>query len=152
YLEERILVGSWYPEHDVQAITKVYLELLGDKNGYERAGILLARHNLATIYAPLMERGGSVEAVLTYISALWSNYDDTGRETATFTGAVCRIEIVGFDLRSAEYCRVVGAYNGELIQLAGGRVDKTRKVACTASGGQTCVWEYHWSPAPRRPR
>jgi hypothetical protein len=152
YLDERILVGSWYPEADVQAILKVYLELLGDKDGYEQAGILLARQNLSTIYASVIGHGESVESVLTYISGLWSNYHNSGRETATFSGGVCRIEISGFTVRSAEYCRLVGAYNGELIRVAGGTVEKTRKLACTASGGPTCVWEYDWSPDPRRPR
>ncbi len=146
YLDERILVGSWYPEQDVMRLLKAVVQLIGAPDGYEKSGVLLARKNLATVYAHVVRPGQGVPAVLTYISALWSNYHDTGTETATFSANSCRIEVKDFAVCSAEYCRLIGAYNGELIERAGGKLSATRKLYCTANGDPSCVWEYDWVP------
>jgi hypothetical protein len=146
YLDQRILVGSWYPDQDVQRVLRAFIQLMGGSMGWERAGVLLARKDLSTVYANILA-GRSVEAVLTHISGLWDNYHDTGTERATFSPGKCRIELQDFSIRSGDYCRLVGAYNGELIERAGGRVENMRKVSCTSVGDPTCIWEYDWSPA-----
>ncbi len=143
YLTERVLLGSWYPERDVMGLLTAMLEVAGVGDAYERAGAIVARRNLATIYASHIQRSDP-EAALRYISALWSNYHDTGREKATFTGSTCRIEISDFGIVDADYCRVIGAYNRELIELTGGEVRTMQKLSCTAAGDPTCVWQYEW--------
>src|SRR5262249_8607715 len=137
YLDERILVGTWYPLDDVFRATRALIDLGGggDK-GWDRAGTLLARNDLHTVYAHFIQ-GKNVESALRSIAALWSNYYDTGKEHATFSPGTCTIELEGFALRDAGYCRMIGAYNAELINATGGRVLATRKVACTARGQKT---------------
>jgi hypothetical protein len=146
YLDERILIGSWYPDRDVQRVLKAFIQLMGGTDGWERAGVLLARKDLTTVYANVLA-GRSLEQVLTHISGLWGNYHDTGTEHASFLTGTCKIEIRDFAIRSSDYCRLIGAYNGELVERAGGRVAKTRKVSCTSRGDPSCIWEYDWSPA-----
>jgi hypothetical protein len=147
YLDRRVLISSWYPDRDVQRILAAFIQLMGGgADGWERAGVLLARKDLSTVYANLLA-GRSVEAVLTGIAALWGNYHDTGIERASFFPGTCRIEIQDFAVRNPDYCRLIGAYNGELIERAGGLVRMVRKASCTSNGDSSCIWEYDWSPA-----
>ena len=146
YLDQRVLISSWYPDRGVQRVLKAFIQLMGAPDGWEKAGVLLARKDLTTVYANLLA-GRSVESVLTHISALWGNYHDTGTEHASFVKGKCRIEIRGFAVRNPDYCRLIGAYNGELVERAGGRVRMVRKVSCTSKGDASCIWEYDWSPS-----
>src|SRR5215470_107190 len=134
YLESRILVGAWYPDEDVQRLLRAFIQLMGGSMGWERAGTLLARKNLATVYANMLPVQHGVPRAMRLLPGLWRNYHDTGDEKAIVTKGKVRVEISGFAVRSADYCKLIGAYNGEVIQLAGGRVNATRKVACTANG------------------
>jgi hypothetical protein len=152
YLDERILVGSWYPDDDVQRVLRYFIELVGGGDiAWERAGAMLARNDLAGVYANVLGPGATVEEVLTRISGLWHNYHDTGEELATFMPGNCKIEIRGLTIKSADYCRLIGAYNAELIHLAGGRVLAMRKLSCTSRSNRSCIWEYDWArvSAPR---
>ena len=151
YLDERVLAGSWYPEHDILRILQAVVQLLGNPKGFEFCGAMLARSNLASIYGHVLRPGHDIRSVLSYISGLWSNYHDTGAESATFDEDHCRIELRGFDVHSAEYCRVIGAYNAELIELTGAKLRATRKLSCTARGDEFCTWEYEWWPAAPPP-
>jgi hypothetical protein len=114
---------------------------------WEQLGAAGAQTDLSTVYAKLI-RGRTLDVVLGQLDGLWRSYHDTGRETATLEDGRCRIEVTGYAVVDADYCKLVGAYNREIINMAGGRVWATRKLKCTAAGDATCVWEYDYSAVP----
>jgi hypothetical protein len=147
YLQERILAGSWYPDEDVLGVMRAFFQVVGGgEQAWERAGEVLARNDLNGVYSNVVRPGASVEQVVKHVSVLWSNYHDTGSEKASFAAGKCTIEIKDASMRSADYCRLIGGYNAAVIQVAGGRVLRMKKVSCTAEGNPTCIWEYDWLP------
>jgi len=145
YLDQRILKGTWYPESDYLQLLRALSKVI--KTPWERLGALSARNDLTTIYANLMRRRHP-EEVVTVAPVLWRNYHDTGIETVTTKSRLFRFEIVDFAAVDADYCKCVGGYNRELIEMAGGTVLWLRKVRCTANGDASCIWEYEWTGGP----
>jgi len=141
YLEERIVVASWYPEDDVIALIKACAAVLpipGDI--YETMGAAGAKGHLEGIYAHLLGRDLSARAV-----TLWKTQHDSGEltvggttpDSATYT-------LCGWDHASREYCRLLGAYFVEVHRLAGAAEPSVVHPKCRATGGDACVWTVRW--------
>ena len=143
YLDTRILLGSWYPvAHYVgllRGLAKVH------RLAWDQIGVMGARTDLnGGVYKNLI-RDRRPEEVIALIPVLWRNYHDSGREIVTFAESRCRIELVEFPIVDAEYCKSIGGYNREVIEIGGGVVWEMRKLRCTASGDKSCLWEYDWA-------
>jgi hypothetical protein len=145
YLEERIVVASWYPEDDVIGLIKacsVVLPIPGD-NIYETMGAGGARVHLEGIYAHLLGRDLGARA-----HTLWKTQHDSGElvvsgstpESATYT-------LTGWDHAAREYCRLLGAYFTEVHRLDGAAEPRFDHPKCRAFGGDCCVWTVRWKPS-----
>src|SRR5438270_990494 len=79
YLEDRILVSSWYPEVDLMALLSALGKLMpaGGGDPFLFMGRTTAREHLAGIYRGHV-RPGDVERTLRSGTTLWRNYHDTG--------------------------------------------------------------------------
>jgi hypothetical protein len=142
YLETRILAGSWYPETDYAHLLRALGKII--KSSWERIGAVGAQTDMTGVYGHMV-RGRRVEDVVAMIPGVWRNYHDTGREIVTVSPKQCRIELADFPVIHPDYCKIVGGYNREIIQLAGAVVLDMRKLACIAKGDKSCIWEYDWA-------
>jgi hypothetical protein len=146
YLHRRILLSGWYPEADFLGLLQAFVAGNAQPRGFERAGIASARRDLTGIYSNNLVPG-DIDATVLRMRALWSNYHDSGELIPRTEKGRTTIEIRGYAMRSAEVCRLFGAFYGEVIVMAGARLISTEKQRCTAKGHPSCVWEYRWAPA-----
>ncbi len=141
YLDERIVVASWYPEGDVIALVKACAAILpipGDI--YETMGAAGAKGHLEGIYAHLLGRDLNARA-----HTLWKTQHDSGElsvsattpDSATYT-------LSGWDHASREYCQLLGAYFVEVHRLDGAAEPSVVHPRCRASGAEACVWTVRW--------
>src|SRR5947209_7556165 len=79
YLDERILVSSWYPESDLMGLLSALGKLMpaGGGDPFLFMGRTTAREHLGGIYNAHV-RPGDVERTLRSGTTLWRNYHDTG--------------------------------------------------------------------------
>ena len=147
YLEERILVSSWYPELDLMGLLAALGTLLpaGGGDPFVFMGRTTAREHLAGIYRGHV-RAGDLERTLRSGTALWRNYHDTGALTAELESpqqAIVRLR--DFAATSREFCRILTGYFTELVEQAGGKSVTATKLACSLDGAPDCQWRLSWS-------
>jgi hypothetical protein len=144
YLDRQILVGGWYPEEDFLALLKVFVPLVYQARGWERAGIASARRDLATVYGNAL-RPGDVMGTVAMLPALWRNYHDTGRVAVVNEPGQTDLEILDHPVADADMCRLRGAFYAEILTLAGALVTSTQKIRCTANRDESCLWRFAWT-------
>lgn len=144
YLEERIVVASWYPEEEVIELVRACAKLLPVEGGeiFETMGAYAARTHLEGIYADLLGRGNAARA-----RTLWKTQHDTGLlSVRSETPSSVTYELTDWDHASPEYCRLLGAYFGEVHRLGGAASPGFEHPTCRAAGGDRCVWVVRWTP------
>jgi hypothetical protein len=145
YLEERVVVASWYPEEDLIGLIVTCATLLqvpGDRV-FETMGALSARSHLEGVYADLLHRGPATRA-----RTLWKTQHDTGVLSVTSeTPTSVTYELVGWDHGSAEYCRLLGGYFAEVHRLAGAASPTFLHPTCRSARAASCTWVVRWEPA-----
>jgi hypothetical protein len=143
YLEERIVVASWYPEADVLALIKACATILpvpGDI--YEMMGTVGARGHLEGMYAHLLGRDPAARA-----HTLWKTQHDSGDlEVTAATPDSVTYTLSAWDYASRDYCRLLGAYFVEVHRLDGAAGPSVVHPECRAAGGDACVWTVRWRP------
>jgi hypothetical protein len=149
YLEERVLVGSWYPEADLMPLVQAVARLAGqpEETFLEVAGRLAARRQAEGIYARLVE-AADLDSLPRKAHALWSSQHDTGTLS-------CRVEAPGrvrfglrdFALPSREMCQVTRGYVAEILAMVGLRDIAVREEACAVAGAPECVWIASFTPS-----
>jgi hypothetical protein len=143
YLEERIVVASWYPEEEVLELIRACAELLRVEGGeiFEMMGAYGARAHLEGIYADLLGRGNAARA-----HTLWKTQHDTGELSIQGeTPNSVTYELTGWDHASREYCRLLGAYFTEVHRLGGAASPSFAHPTCRASRADRCVWVVRWA-------
>jgi hypothetical protein len=145
YLEERVLVSSWYPEADLMGLLQTLGKLLPGDDPFYYMGRRTAGEHLAGIYRGHL-RPGDLERTLQSASALWRNYHDTGDMTVTLEGpGRAALQLRDFASTTPEFCRLLRGYFTELAEQAGAkRVDVT-KLECILGGGRACRWSMTWT-------
>ncbi len=147
YLEERVLVSSWYPEEDLLAILRALAKILPDPGMdiYEFMGRILARTNLEGAYALLLCEGDPA-ATLRRTAITWEHYHDTGKEVVVESGDNhAAIEISDHDTPSRESCGTVKGYIHEKVAMAGGKDICVVHKKCVLAGASACRFEVTWS-------
>jgi len=143
YLSEKIFLSAWYPEEDLLRLIRARLRLHEGPADevLEAMGRMTVQGHAEGVYAHLLEGGGRGAAT----GALWSSQHDTGtltveRESATTS----RLELVGYAHPSREMCRIVEAYVGETLRLAGRAGITAEKLSCAVRGDPQCTWRFTW--------
>jgi len=145
YLEERVVVASWYPEEDLIALIVTCAALLPVPRDsvFETMGAHSARTHLEGVYADLLHRGPTTRA-----RTLWKTQHDTGVLSVTSeTPSSVTYELVGWDHGSAEYCQLLGGYFAEVHRLAGAANPTFLHPTCRSARSPRCVWVVRWEPA-----
>lgn len=142
YLEERIVVASWYPEEDVIGLIGVIAKLLPEL-GFETMGAVTARTHLEGVYADLLRRNSPTRA-----RTLWKTQHDSGVLSVTSeTPVSATYELYGWDHASSDYCRLLGGYFAEAHRMMGAPNPTFEHPVCRAAKQDRCVWIMRWDPA-----
>jgi hypothetical protein len=145
YLEERVLVSSWYPEEDLLALLQALGRMLPPApDPFAFMGRHTAREHLSGIYRGHV-RPGNLEGMLTLGTALWRNYHDTGELTAKVESPQCAVlTLRNFAATSREFCRLLSGYFFELAVQGGTEKVDVVKLACSLDGADDCRWRMMW--------
>ena len=145
YLDERILVSSWYPEEDQLRLLRALASLMPRvPDPYIAMGRGTARSDLTGIYKHQL-RTGDVARTLTFAGALWRNAHDTGEMTTEVQGAsAVSMRLRNYGAVSSEMCRVCSGYFTEVALLAVGKPGDVQHTECRVDGAAACVWRVRW--------
>jgi hypothetical protein len=144
YLDDRILVSSWYPEADLMGLLHTLGQFLPGDDAFFFMGRHTAREHLAGVYRGHL-RAGDLERTLQSASALWRNYHDTGEMTVTLEGpGRAALQLRGFASTTAEFCRLLRGYFTELAEQAGAKEVVVTKGECILGGARACGWSMTW--------
>jgi hypothetical protein len=145
YLDERILVSSWYPEADqLELLRAVSFLLPGTPDPWMTMGRIAARGDLADLYRNIV-RPGDLKDALRAATALWRTFHDTGELKLTLEEPGRATALLrDYAATAREMCRVIGGYVTEVATVAVGRDLKTVKLGCTLGGAPECSWRMTW--------
>jgi hypothetical protein len=145
YLEERILVSSWYPEQDQLGLLRALASMMPrTPDPFIAMGRGTARSDLTGIYKHQL-REGDVARTLAFVGALWRNAHDTGEMTMAAEGPrTATVRLRDYGAVSNEMCRVCTGYFQELVVLAVGKRGEATHVECRVDGAPVCTWRIEW--------
>jgi hypothetical protein len=156
YLEDRVVLASWYPEEDLLGLARAVACLMPPAAGdpWEVMGRVSARDHLEAdgTYAHLLDGAQDPLAIPARAFALWASQHDSGKlETRIDGPASASVRLVEFAAPSREMCGIVGGYLAETLRLVGFAAPAAEKTACRADGAPACTWRCTWQAAPARP-
>lgn len=145
YLDELILVSSWYPEVDqLELLRAVSFLLPGTPDPWMMIGRIAARGDLSDLYRNMV-RPGDLRAALRTFSSLWRTFHDTGELKLSVEEDGRAIAVLRGYATTREMCRVIGGYVTEVAVAATGHEIRTVKIGCTLDGSPECSWRMTWS-------
>jgi hypothetical protein len=148
YLEERVLIGSWYPEADLVPMLRAVAQIAGQSETtfLEAAGRIAARGHAEGLYSHLVN-SADPESMPRKAHALWSSQHDSGRFECRIDGpAQCTFTLRDFGLPSREMCMVTRGYVLEVLTMIGLREISVRETACCIDGAAACTWIASYAP------
>jgi len=148
YLEQRVVITSWYPEADYVLLMGALLHIY-KRQTWESAGATAARDALSGVYRNIVVEG-KVEETARRMRVNWRNYHDTGDLTVALEPGIVRVTVADYCLISSDVCQLNRGYFATILELAGAQVSARRKLSCRAHGDPVCVWEYAWHPGASR--
>ena len=143
YLEERIVIASWYPLEDYIELLRVAGKVLARDDGsnvFEMMGRAAARSHMEGTYSRLKHKANR-QATFTLLASM---YDSGEMKVLDRTPGRAALEYHGFAIPSREVCETFTGYNLERMDMLGFEDTRVRHVACRADGAQTCRWELWW--------
>jgi len=146
YLEDRVLISSWYPEEDLLGLLKALVKILPDPgmDVYEFMGLMSARTDLSGVYSNMF-RPGDPAGSLKRGSVIWQSHHDTGKlEIVVASQESAVLRLAGFALPSREICGTIKGWIREHITTAGGRDVVVIKSRCVVKGDPECLFEANW--------
>ena len=146
YLQDRVLVSSWYPESDqLELLRAVSFLLPGTPDPWMVIGRIAARDDLKDLYRALV-RPGDLKEVLRGVVVAVADLPRHRRAQADAGGGgagdgdAARLRRDG----ALEMCRVIGGYVSEVTTVAAGCDVKAAKAACVLDGAGACSWRLTW--------
>src|SRR5262249_54434740 len=114
YLEDRIVVASWYPEDDFFQLLCACAALYpGGDAAFDMLGAATAQDHAENMYADIVKRDAASRARI-----MWKTQHDTGDLVLVEqTPKSVTYELRGWSPVSPKYCRVAGGYFTELHRL-----------------------------------
>jgi cation transport regulator ChaB len=146
YLEDRILVSSWYPEDEALTVLKAYVQLtpgLGSRP-YAAIGRLGALQHARDLYKHHADNR-DMDEVFEKAHALWRSFHDTGTVHARRThGNEGELSIDGYAALCEEWCEIIcGYFEGfSRAVTGGGAVCELISADLEAKNG---IWRLRWT-------
>lgn len=142
YLDERVVLASWYPLEDFLALLRLSAKVSPSGSGrvFEERGRLAAREHMAGAYSRLSQTTHR-RATFTLLASMF----DSGRtEVVDRKPGSAALEFWDFALPSRELCEIFTGYNAERMALLGFEEVRVRHTQCRVDGAPTCRWEISW--------
>jgi hypothetical protein len=142
YLDERILVTSWYPEEEHLELLRVVGGAMGIGPGgsYVPMGVVLAQFELGGVYRGSL-RPGDAERTLRAFVNLWPQNHDTGAmELTERREGGDALSLADYAMPAREVCDIVTGYVIEGLRMADVKVVATHP-KCRARGAAICIWD-----------
>ena len=142
YLEERIVVASWYPLEDYVALLRAAGKLFGSAGSdiYVEMGRVGARDHMEGVYSRL-KRSVNRQAAFTLLSSMFDSGEMKVLERAPGHALV---EWTGFALPAREVCGIFTGYQIQRMELQGFEEVTARHVRCRVEGSPSCRWDIAW--------
>ncbi|HXX46779.1 MAG TPA: hypothetical protein VEN47_01040 [Myxococcota bacterium] len=142
YLDERIVLASWYPLEDFLALLRLTAKVARSGSGrvFEERGRIAAREHMTGAYNRLSQTTHR-RATFTLLASMF----DSGRtEVVDRKPGSAVLEFSDFALPSRELCEIFTGYNAERMALLGFEEVRVRHAQCRVDGAPTCRWEIAW--------
>jgi hypothetical protein len=146
YLDERILVSSWYPESDqLELLRAVSFLLPGTPDPWMMIGRIAARGDLADLYRNMVRTGDLKDSLRTF-SSLWRTFHDSGELKLSLEEPRRALAVLrGYAAPAREMCRCIGGYVTEVAAVATGCEIRTVKLGCSLDDAPECSWRMTWT-------
>ena len=144
YLDDQIVASMWYPETDLVELIRAVAKLL--PGPIDRALMMMGERGAraqTVVYGDLIR--GIQSNSRTF--ALWSSQHDTGEMRSTMEAPNrVRVELVGFENTSREFCLLLAGYLAGTLAINGITDGSVQKLSCRLWGDQLCAWRGSWTP------
>jgi hypothetical protein len=139
YLEERVLLTAWYPEHEHLTMLRVLGKLLS-LNSYVTMGTVLAQFELNGVYRAQLHEGDAMRTIRGF-TQFWPINHDTGTIEIVERDGGASVILSGYVIIAREICEIISGYVEEAVRMAIGRAPQVSHARCRANHAATCVWE-----------
>ncbi len=142
-------------EVDYEQLTELWIAadaIVGelDPGWMERAGAFSIGLRGAQMYGGILRKKDPSEFLTQSISLFRLYYHPGDMELVEHTPGRAVIRLVGFESRTALFCRRQTGGLVKALELAGGEHPSTRHVRCALEGDAYCEWELAWGAAEQR--
>ena len=142
YMEQRIVLASWYPLEDYAELLRTMMKAAGGGrvNPCEKMGRDSARAHMQGTYSRF-NKSADRKAAFTLLSSMY----DTGelRVVERETGRAV-VEFLNFALPTREICDTFTGYQHERMVILGFEDVQVKHTKCRVIGAPACVWELSW--------
>ncbi|MEM6792377.1 MAG: hypothetical protein AAF725_00215 [Acidobacteriota bacterium] len=145
YLDQQILVASWYPEKDFFRLLRT-MALLTPKSGgdpWQWLGAHCAEVDLIHIYSSMVQKG-NIWGTLERLPRLWRLYHDSGSaDVGMMQRAQARIILTGFEFAGEDFSRFQAGYLACMLRLAGAQGVSVKPLR-RGSATEPAMWLASW--------
>jgi hypothetical protein len=142
YLDDKIVLASWYPLEDYIELLRVLARVggTGRENPCEQMGRDAARSHMQGTYSRL-NKSADRKAAMTLASSM---YDSGELKVVERSSGRAVMEMVGFAQPAREICETFTGYQSERMILLGFEDVAVKHTRCRALGAPNCFWELTW--------
>ena len=143
YLQERIVVASWYPLDDYLVMLRAVGRIMSPKGGmsvFETMGREAARTHMDGTYSRL-KNATNRQASFTLLSSM---YDSGELRVLEREPGHAVLEFVGFAQPARELCETFTGYQLERMSIQGFEDVQVKHTRCRGDGQPACIWEVSW--------
>ena len=142
YLEQRIVLASWYALEDYAEILRALMKAAGGGrvNPCEKMGRDAARALMEGTYSRF-NKNADRKAAFTLLSSMY----DTGElRVVEREAGHAVVELLNFALPTREICDTFTGYQAERMAILGFEDVHVHHTKCRVIGAVSCVWELSW--------
>ena len=145
YLDERVLVASWYPEEDFFSLLQALAQSRPstEKDPWPWMGRSIAHVDLLQIYSSMVQKGSPM-GTLQRLPRLWRLYHNSGRaDVGQVDSNRAQIQVADYAYADEEFCRWMKGYIAEMLRIGGARAVQVKSLR-TGTLDKPARWLAQW--------
>ncbi len=146
YLDDSILVSSWYPESDHLALMAAIAEIYTDrgKDVWFWMGQATASHALGNLYRAMVQQGEPI-TTLKRFPKLWRLYRNVGQiKVQTIGTTKGLVRLYDYPFVTPSFSRMLAGYLSEAITISGGSNVLVNSTSLGQKVGTPAIWTISW--------